>query len=70
VAPCRGLLGCCDPDEIRFRLTLAPGVRVDYKVQPTLRLRSPLSVCLHRQDGAVAASSLEGSITQLVRFLQ
>jgi cytochrome P450 len=54
----------------RFRLTLAPGVRVDYKVQPTLRLRSPLSVCLHRQDGAVAVSPLRGSITRLVRFPQ
>jgi cytochrome P450 len=52
----------------RFRLDLAPGTRIDYRVQPTMRPLRSVRVLLHPQDGAFAAKPISGRIRDLVRL--
>jgi cytochrome P450 len=54
----------------RYRITLAPDTRVDYKVQPTMRPLRSVPVHLHRQDGAFVAMPISGKIRDLVTFPQ
>ena len=50
----------------RYRMVLAPNVRIDYRVQPTMRPRQRVRALLHPQDGAFAATSITGRIRDLV----
>jgi cytochrome P450 len=52
----------------RFRVTLVPNARIDYKVRIALSPNGNIPATLHRQDGAFAGSSIRGSIRNLVRF--
>ena len=54
----------------RYRLAVAPGVSIDYNVQPTMRPRQGVPMVLHRQDGAFGATPVGGKIGNLVRFPQ
>jgi cytochrome P450 len=53
---------------LRYRVSLPPGARIDYRIQPTMRPAGPMTVTLHRQDGAFAAAPIHGSIHELVRL--
>jgi cytochrome P450 len=52
----------------RYRVTLTPGVRIDYKVRIALSPGGPVLAVLHRQDGMFAAAPVRGAINRLVRF--
>ena len=52
----------------RFRVALAPNTRIGYKVRIALSPNRNIPATLHRQDGAFAGSSIQGSIRKLVRF--
>ena len=52
----------------RFRIALAPGARINYKITLTLTPEGEIPAMLHPQDGAFAASPIHGSICDLVRF--
>jgi cytochrome P450 len=51
----------------RYRLVLAPGTRIDYRVQPTMRPLQRISALLCPQDGAFAATQIRGRIRELVK---
>lgn len=50
----------------RYRLVLAPDVRIDYRVQPTMRPLQRVHALLHPQDGAFAATPISGRICDLL----
>jgi hypothetical protein len=52
----------------RYRIVLTPGTSIDYKVRIALSPASSVSAVLHPQDGAFAASRIQGKIRELVRF--
>jgi cytochrome P450 len=50
----------------RYRLVLAPRTRIDYQVQPTMRPLQRVHALLRPQDGAFAATPVQGRIRELV----
>jgi len=50
----------------RYRLALAPNVRIDYRVQPTMRPLQRVHAALCPQDGAFTATPISGRIRDLV----
>lgn len=52
----------------RYRLILAPGARIDYRVQPTMRPLQSVHALLHPQDGAFTATTITGRIRDLVKL--
>jgi len=52
----------------RYRLALAPGARIDYRVQPTMRPLQSVRMRLHAQDGAFTAVPVSGRIRDLVKL--
>jgi cytochrome P450 len=50
----------------RYRLVLAPNVRIDYRVQPTMRPLQRVHAALYPQDGAFMATPISGRIRDLV----
>jgi cytochrome P450 len=52
----------------RYRIAVAPNVRIDYTFQPTMRPTAPVPVMLQRPDGAFAAVPIRGAIRDLVRL--
>jgi cytochrome P450 len=52
----------------RYRMALEPNARVDYTIQPTVRPTRPVPVTLNPQDGAFAALSIRGNISDLVQL--
>lgn len=52
----------------RFRVALAPGTRIDYKLGIAMGPRRPIPAMLHRQDGAFAAAPIRGAFRNLVRL--
>jgi cytochrome P450 len=50
----------------RYRLVLAHNVRIDYRVQPTMRPLQRVHALLHPQDGAFMATPVSGRIRDLV----
>jgi cytochrome P450 len=52
----------------RYRLALAPGTRIDYRVQPTMRPLQSVRMVLHPQDGALTATPISGRIRDLVKL--
>jgi cytochrome P450 len=54
----------------RYRVALIPPVRIDYKVQPTLRPAGHVLAMLHQHDGTFTAEPISGSITKIVRFVE
>jgi cytochrome P450 len=49
----------------RYRISLPAGVRIDYRVQPTMRPLRRVPVFLHPQDGAFSATPIGGKISGL-----
>jgi cytochrome P450 len=55
----------------RFRIEIPPGTRIDYRAQPTLRLRRRLDVLLHPAGSTAAAPSpLTGTVRDLLDWPQ
>jgi cytochrome P450 len=54
----------------RYRLDLPTGVRIDYRVQPTMRPLQRVPVSLHAQDGAFSATPVGGKIRSLLTLPQ
>ena len=52
----------------RFRVALAPGTRIDYKIGIAMGPLRPIPALAHRQDGAFTAAPLRGAIRNLVRL--
>jgi cytochrome P450 len=52
----------------RYRLVLAPNVRIDYRVQPTMRPLQHVHALLCPQDGAFTTALIKGKIRDLVRL--
>jgi cytochrome P450 len=52
----------------RYRLVLAPDACIDYRVQPTMRPLRSVRALLHPQDGGFAATTITGSIRELVKL--
>ncbi len=52
----------------RFRIAIAPGTRIDFRVGIAMGPRRPIPAQLYRQDGAFAAAPLRGAIRNLVRL--
>lgn len=52
----------------RYRIAVEPGMRVDYRIQPTMRPTRSVPATLHRQDGAFAAIPIRGAIRDIVRL--
>jgi cytochrome P450 len=50
----------------RYRLVLAPGTRIDYRVQPTMRPAQHVYALLCPQDGAFTATPIRGRMRELV----
>jgi cytochrome P450 len=50
----------------RFRVSLVPGARIDYRVAITMAPRNGLAVTLHEPDGAWSSAPVKGQITRLV----
>lgn len=50
----------------RYRLELAPGTRIDYRIQPTIRPLQRVSALLCPQDGAFSATPIRGRVRELV----
>jgi len=52
----------------RCRVALAPGAHINYKVNLALTPSGEIPATLHYQDGAFAASPIQGNIRKLVRL--
>jgi cytochrome P450 len=52
----------------RYRISLLPNARIDYKARITLSPRRGVQAVLHRQDGAFTAAPFCGNIRNLLRF--
>jgi cytochrome P450 len=50
----------------RYRISLSPNARIDYRVQPTLRPVTAVPAIINVQDGAFTAAPIAGSIRDLV----
>ena len=54
----------------RYRVALIPPVRIDYKVQPTLRPAGHVLAMLYQHDGTFTAEPISGTVTKIVRFIE
>jgi hypothetical protein len=52
----------------RFRISVVPNARVDYRMSITMRPRNGMPVTLHPPDDAWAAAPMTGQIHNLVDF--
>jgi cytochrome P450 len=52
----------------RYRVSLVPGARIDYKVRLALSPRRGVPAILKRQDGAFSAAPIRGGIRNLVQL--
>ena len=52
----------------RYRIALQPDARIDYRVGVALTPRGAIPAVLHRQNGAFAATSIRGTLRDLVSF--
>ena len=55
---------------LRYRVALAKGLRIDYKVRVAASPRGQVTAFLLRQDGAFAAAPLCGDLCKLISFPQ
>ncbi len=53
---------------LRYRITLQPDTRIDYKVGVALSPRRAIPAVLHRQDGEFASSAIRGRIRNIVHL--
>ena len=53
-----------------YRVALIPPVRIDYKLQPTLRPAGRVLAMLCRHDGTFTAEPISGTVTKIVRFVE
>jgi len=52
----------------RFRVSLMPDARIDYKLRIAMLARQPIPLVLHRQDGKFAAVPIRGTIAELFKL--
>jgi cytochrome P450 len=53
-----------------YRVALIPPVRIDYKVQPTLRPAGRVLAMLYQHDSTFTAEPISGTVTEIVHFVE
>jgi cytochrome P450 len=54
----------------RYRPSLQPDTRIDYRIRVAMSPSAPVPAVLHRQDGCFTVSAVRGGIRRLVRLPQ
>ena len=52
----------------RFRVSIVPGTRIDYRVAIAMRPRKAVDAMLHPRDGAWTAAPVKGQIRDIVAY--